>query len=98
MAAMSRVMPGPPPLTHSAAPIARPASTPTRRTGLLGIVIVMEALLDTPLEEPADREGEGQGGQVAPGLDGVHGLSRHGQLHGQLPLAQALLLSQLPDV
>ena len=57
------------------------------------MVVVMEDLLDASAEEPGDREGERQRGQVAPGLDRVHRLARDAQLRGELAPAQAEALA-----
>src|ERR1700761_2996160 len=53
-----------------------------------------EDVFDPATEQFGQRKGQRQAGIVAPGLDGVDGLTRHGELVGQVGLAPALLGAQ----
>src|SRR5512134_764314 len=98
MAVATSACHGAAPPTSSASPMARPARTPTTRTGLLRTNVLMEDLLDGPMKEPTDGQGERQRWQIPARLDGVHRLTRHGEAGRQLTLAQADLLAEPPNL
>ena len=59
-----------------------------------GLVIGEEDLLDGQAEDARDGEGQGQGGVVAPGLQGVDRLAGDTQLLGEPGLSPAALGAQ----